>query len=297
MDLSALKERVTAKQQPPTPRPAAAAPDAVGAGAPWPTIVDVTEQTFETEVLIRSSEVLVVVDLWAAWSEPSLQLSPMLEQLAEESAGAWVLARLDVDQAPRIAQAFGVQSVPTVIAIAAGQPVHAFSGVQSEPQLRRWIGELLIATDGKLGGPPGPAGEAPVDPRLLAAEEAADAGDYEAAEAAYQAILDVEPKNPEAKAAIHQVRFIARAQTASSEALQRAADNPSDIDAQLEAADVEVLAQQPERAFARLIEVVRLNAGDERKRARERLLGLFELFDPSDPTVLAARRKLAAALY
>jgi putative thioredoxin len=288
-----LKERAAAQ------RPSGRQDSADPSGAPAQgAVVDVSEATFEADVLQRSMRVLVVVVLGAQWSEQSAQLFQSLARLALEGNGQWVLARVDVEESPRIAQAFGVEAVPTVIALAAGQPIHAFSGPQPDEQLRRWVGELLQAVAGKLEGEaPGAEAEPPTDPRFVEAEAAVDAGDFDAAEAAYQRILDAEPRNAEAKAALAQVRFIARAQNVGPEAVAAADAAPGDLEAQLAAADFEMISGETERAFARLIRAVRNTSGDERTLVRERLLSLFELFDPADPAVLAARRNLAAALY
>lgn len=294
VDLSPLKERATA---PPPAPPAAGDGASPGGIAP---IVDVTEATFETEVLQRSMQVPVIVDLWATWCGPCKQLSPVLEKLATEAAGKWVLAKVDVDANPRIAQAFGVQSVPTVVALAAGQPLADFQGVQPEPALRQWLDAIQEAVAGRLSGPPTDGAEAEeetVDPRFEAAEQALEREDYEGAEAAYNLILNSEPDNADAQAALRQVRFLARATTVGDDAIERADAAPADLEAQLAAADAELLTQQPEQAFGRIIEFVRRSSGDDRTAARTRLLELFELFDAADPIVVAARRKLAMALY
>ncbi|MBF0660375.1 MULTISPECIES: tetratricopeptide repeat protein [unclassified Rhodococcus (in: high G+C Gram-positive bacteria)] len=291
VDLAPLKARATA---PPPPPPSAGASGAI------PSIIDVTEATFEAEVLERSMQVPVIVDLWATWCEPCKQLTPSLEKLAAEAGGEWVLAKVDVDANPRIAQAFGVQSVPTVVAIAAGQPLADFQGVQPEAALRQWLDAIREAVAGKLSGPPsadGEPAEQPVDPRFEAAEQALEQGDFEGAEAAYRLILNSEPNNTDAQAALRQVRFLGRAQQLPADAVERADAAPADLDAQLAAADAELFAQDPEAAFARLIEFVRRSAGDERTAARTRLLELFELFDPAEDFVVSARRKLAMALY
>ncbi len=290
MDLSALKDR------PATP-PAAGGDN----GAGLPPIVDVTTATFEAEVLRRSTQVPVIVDLGSARSPQSVALTRQLGQLAVEAGGAWIHARVDVDSNPQVAQAFGVQAIPTVIAVAGGQPLADFQGSQPEEQLRKWIEAIEQATEGKLTGPPGsePAEEEPEaeDPRLVAAEDALAEGDFDAAIEQYQAIIDAEPTNTEAKAALRQVRFLARVQNVNEGAVAKADAAPADVAAQIEAADVKLSQQQPEAAFARLIEGVRRTSGDERTQLRTRLLELFELFDAADPIVVAARRKLASALY
>ena len=312
VDLSALRARAdaartsgagaTATTTSATGQPGASGPAEPGAGGPW--IVDVTEQTFQAEVLERSLQVPVVVDLWASWCQPCKQLSPVLERLAQEGAGTWVLAKIDIDANPRIAQAFGVQSIPTVIALAGGQPVEAFSGAQPEPRVRQWIDALVNEFRDRLPGiraaeaaRNGAGAEPPEDPRFTAAEEALDRGDYAAAEAAYQRILDAEPANEQAKAALAQVRFLARAQNADPAAIARADANPDDVDAQLAATDVEVATDRVEAAFNRLVTTVGRTSGEDRDKAREHLIGLFELFPPDDGRVIAARRALARALF
>lgn len=282
----------------PAPPPAAGG-DENGNGLP--PIVDVTTATFEDEVLGRSSQVPVIVDLGSARSPQSVALTRQLGQLALEAGGAWVHARVDVDANPQIAQAFGVQAIPTVIAVAAGQPLADFQGSQPDEQLRKWLEAIEQATAGKLSGPPGalPVEEEEEvdDPRFVAAEEALDEGDFDKAIAAYQAIIDAEPANTDAIAALRQVKFLARVQNVDEDAVAKADADPADVAARIEAADVELSQQNPEAAFARLIDGVKRTAGDERTQLRTRLLELFELFDAADPAVVAARRKLASALY
>ncbi|WP_344678236.1 tetratricopeptide repeat protein [Saccharopolyspora taberi] len=305
VDLSALKSRADAAGRAAS-QPAPANGDGGTAGQQNPAVIDVTEATFQAEVVERSLQVPVVVDLWATWCGPCKQLSPVLEKLAAEAGGAWVLAKIDVDANPRIAQLFQVQSVPTVIAIAGGQPVEAFAGAQPEPQIRQWIGALLDALRDQLPGiraaEQGAAAaeepaEEPEDPRFTAAEDALERGDFAAAEAAYQQILDAEPNNELAKAALVQVRFSARAENADPSAIERGDAAPEDVDAQLAAADAELAVQRVEEAFDRLVRTVKNTGGDERNRVREHLVEMFDLFPDGDERVTAARRKLASALF
>lgn len=299
VDLSTLKAAADRRDDAPGAPPAAR-------DGTW--VLDVTEHSFQTDVVERSMQVPVVVDLWATWCGPCQQLSPVLERLAEAARGGWVLAKIDVDANPRIAEIFGVQSIPTVIAVAGGRPVDAFTGVQPEPQLREWITSLLDALRDQLPGirvaeqaaaPPtaGQLDAEPEDPRFTVAEAAVTAGDYAAAEAAYQQILDTEPAHVQARAALIQVRFLARAQSLDPSAVARADAAPDDVDAQIAAADAEVAAGAPERAFDRLVGAVRRFTGDDCDRARSHLVGLFELFAPDDARVTSARRALARALF
>ena len=316
VDLSGLKARAEARtsggaqQRPGGPvDPTAGGPPAgAGGGAPV-TVVDVDEASFQTEVIDRSNEVPVVVDLWADWCQPCKQLSPVLEKLAAEGGGAWVLAKIDVDANPRIAQAFQAQSIPMVVVVAGGQPVTQFQGAQPEPQLRQWIAQLLDALRDQMPGiaeaeaRAGSAGagdeavEEPEDPRIVAAEEALERGDYAAATQAYEAILASEPQHAEAQAALAQVRFLERAESADPSAIARADAAPDDVDAQIAAADAQLATSDVTGAFDRLVQTVARTAGDERDRARTHLVELFELFGTDDERVTTARRALARALY
>ena len=256
----------------------------------------VSEADFEAKVLRRSTEVPVVVVLYSQRSPGSVELVRTFERLVEEGAGVWDLATVEAEANMRIAQAFGVKGIPTVIAVAGGRPLADFEGAQPEPQVRQWLSAVIEAVGGQLEG--GEQQPQPVeDPRFTAAESALERGDMAGAEAAYEAIIAAEPGNEEAKSALRQLRFLSRAQAVPDSAIASADADPANVDAALDAADVEMLNQQPEASFDRLIAVIKKTAGDDRTKVRTRLLELFELFDPAEPFVVAARRKLAAALY
>ncbi len=307
VDLSGIKARATA----PAPGPGAgpgAAPAAAPGAAPTagpsagsPFVVEVTEAAF-AELIQASTEILVVVELWASRTDRATQLSPALEQLAAAAGGSWILARADIDTNPRIAQAFGVQAVPTVIAVAAGQPVDGLTGVLAEPQAREWITGLLDALRDRLPGIKAaeaqtPPPEVPEDVRFTDAEAKLDAGDLAGAAEAYRAILAQEPANADAMAALNQTEFLGRLSTLDPDAVAAADAAPDDVTLQSAAADVEVSQGLVAEAFDRLIAAIKRASGDDRTAAREHLIGLFALFPTDDPQVIAARRRLAAALY
>ncbi|WP_100484768.1 tetratricopeptide repeat protein [Mycobacteroides abscessus] len=290
VDLSALKQRA---QEPASGEPSA--------GGEW--TVEVTEANLESEVLAQSNRVPVIVLLGSPRSEASAALAATLGGLVAEDRGTWALARVNVDTNPQIAQVFGVQAVPTVVAVAAGRPLTSFTGPQPADQLRRWLDSILDAVAGKL--PDAPVSddedtEEAVDPALAAARDALDSGDFEAARTAYQGLLDGGATGAvaaEATASVRQIAFLIRATGQPQDAVLTANAAPGDIDAGLAAADVEVLSQQPDSAFDRLVALVRGTSDDDRAKVRARLLELFELFDPADPAVIAGRRKLANALF
>jgi putative thioredoxin len=284
VDLSALKQR-----------PAAGGDGSAAAGPGGPNVTEVTEANFEAEVLVRSGQVPVVVVLWSPRSDASAQLTETLADLASADGGKWSLAAVNVDTTPRIAQMFGIQAVPTVVALAGGQPIASFQGPQPAEQLRRWVDSLLEATAGKLAG----TGEDPeqVDPAVAQARAYLDEGNFDEALRAYEAILEAQPGHAEAKGAVRQIAFLQRASTQRPDAVEAAAAAPDDIEAAFAAADVEILQQQVSAAFDRLIALIKRTAGDDRTKVRTRLIELFDLFDPADPEVIAGRRNLANALY
>jgi putative thioredoxin len=285
VDLSALKQS------------APSSGDAAGGGSATPIGVEITEANFEDEVLLRSNQVPVVVLLWSPRSDVCLQLADILSGLAAADNGKWSLASVNVETSPRVAQIFGVEVVPTVVALAAGQPLSSFQGVQPAEQLRRWVDSLLSATAGKLSGATTSEEPEAVDPALAQARQQLEDGDFAAASDSYQTILDADPTHVEAKGAVRQLAFLMRATEQRPDAVAIADAAPDDIEAAFAAADVQILNQDVQGAFDRLVALVRRTSGDERTSVRTRLIELFELFDPADPDVITGRRNLANALY
>jgi len=285
VDLSALKQ------------PPPASGDVGGAGSAEAAGVEVNEANFEDEVLLRSNRVPVVVLLWSPRSDVCLQLADLLSGLADADNGKWALASVNVDVNPRVAQIFGVEVVPTVVALAAGQPLSSFQGMQPPEQLRRWVDSLLSATAGKLSSSTDSDEPEEIDPELAQARRLLEDNDLGAALDSYQAILHSNPNHAEAKGAVRQITFLMRATAHGHDANAVADAAPDDIEAAFAAADVQLLSQDVRGAFDRLVALVRRTAGDERTAVRTRLIELFDLFDPADPDVIAGRRSLANALY
>lgn len=300
VDLSALRNR--------PPAPAAGAEGETPAeGVLVPSLVmDVTDETFP-QVLELSRTVPVVVDLWAEWCGPCKQLSPVLERVVTELAGRVVLAKVDVDANPQLSQAFRAQSIPMVVALVAGQPVPLFTGAVPEQQVREVFAQLLqvAAQNGVTGsasvdGEPVPEvpEEPPLPPLHAEAFDAIEAGDYPRAIAAYEKALAENPRDAEARAGLGQVKLLDRVQNADLEAVRAAAAAaPTDVDAQLAVADLDLAGGHVEDAFGRLLDLFAQLSDDERAPVRERLLELFALVGDADPRVAEARSRLASLLF
>ncbi|AUG79731.1 thioredoxin [Kitasatospora sp. MMS16-BH015] len=314
VDLAAVKAAGEAAQKAEQARAErarqAAAAEADGtapAGPSYPLVIDVTEDTFETEVVQRSAEVPVVVDFWAEWCGPCKQLSPVLEKLAEEYAGRIVLAKIDVDSNQLIAQQFGIQGIPAVMAVVAGQLVPLFQGAEREDNVRKVLDQLIAVAEQRFGivggtGAVAAVGEdapaLPEDPALAAAHDALDRGDLGGAVQAYQNVLADQPGNAEAKLGLAQAQLLHRVEKFDPQAVRAAAAaDPKDVAAQLDAADLDLVGGHVEDAFGRLVSTVGRTFGEDRDAARVRLLELFEVIGPEDPRVTAARQALARVLF
>ena len=304
VDLGARQAAVQRRQQAARAAEAADAGDGAPASGPASAfVIDVTEETFNDDVALRSRTTPVIVDLWAEWCGPCKQLSPVLEKLANEAGGAWVLARVDVDANPRLAQAFQAQSIPMVVAIIGGQMVDAFLGAMPEAQVKQWLAQVLAVGE-QLGVQPA-AGEGTesedafddLPPALSAARDAMETGDLDgAARALEKALADV-PADPLAKGWLAQVNLMRRVSSYDPMTVSReAAAHPEDVAAQLRAADFEMASGDAENAFDRILAVVKRTTGAERNTARLHLLDLFEVLSPDDERLKKARTQLTLLL-
>ncbi|MFI1565539.1 tetratricopeptide repeat protein [Streptomyces sp. NPDC020490] len=312
VDLAAVKAAQEAKVKAEQARAEAARQGGGGAVSPADLVIDVDEASFERDVLQRSAEVPVVIDFWAEWCQPCKQLSPVLERLAVEYNGRFLLAKIDVDANQMLMQQFGVQGIPAVFAVVAGQALPLFQGAAGEAQIRQTLDQLVqvaeqrfgltgltVDPDAEPGGAVAP--EKPTSPHdalLDAAVRALDAGDLAGAIQAYRNVLSDDPANPEAKLGLAQAELLQRVQGVDPQLARReAAEKPADVQAQITAADLDLVGGHVEDAFGRLIDTVRRTAGDDRDAVRLRLLELFEVVGAEDPRVAAARRALARALF
>ncbi|MEX5255256.1 co-chaperone YbbN [Kocuria arenosa] len=263
---------------------------------------EVTAADFQ-EVAQLSTQVPVVFALWARFSEQSVAFTDTLEQVVDRYRGRLLLASVDAEAAPEIAQMFQAQSVPTVVALLGGRPVPLFNSTVPPEQVGQLFDELLaLAAQNGISGTVEPARADdepdPLPPLHQEAVDALEAGDVDAAEAAYRKAIAENPGDLEAKLALAQVHLLQRvlpldAATARAEA----AAAPEDVAAQLTVADLDVSGGHVEDAFRRLLDLVRRTAGEDRDAVRLRLLELFDVVGAEDPRVVTARGALMRALF
>lgn len=282
---------------------ASGAASACGDAVPGPFSVEATAANLQS-ILETSARVPVVAVFSSARSEESTALAARLESLAVKSAGSFQLAKVDVDAAPEIVQAFRVSRIPAAVALLQGQPLPLFEGAPAEAELGPLIDQLLAAAaqygiTGRLDG-----AQAPAEPALSAHHAAGlaalEARDFAKAEEEFRLALKEEPGNDDLKRGLAQARLMLRVGEVSEPlaAIESANEAPQgDVEAQLAAADVEVAYGRPDAAFTRLIAAVQATAGEEREKLRERLLDLFQAVGASDPLVSQARKALASVLF
>lgn len=290
--------------------PAGAAASGPSASVPG-VVFDATDASFVQDVVERSKTVPVLVDLWADWCGPCKQLSPILEKVVGEQAGALLLAKVDVDANPQISQLFQVQSIPAVFVVLGGRPFPLFQGALPEAHVRQYVDQVLqaaqqagitgraevVADDAEVDDEAEPV-EEPLPPHHQAAYDAIDAGDYDAAIAAYEAALNESPADEMAKVGLAQVKLLKRTGDADPQAARAAAAaDPADAAAQILVADLDLLGGHIEDAFSRLVDTVRVTSGAARDAARSHLVELFEVVGNDDPRVAAGRIALANALF
>ncbi len=234
------------------------------------SVIDVTDATFQREVLERSKSTPVVVDLWATWCGPCKTLGPILEKVIGATAGKVVLAKVDVDKNPAIAQAFQVQSIPAVFALHEGKVVDAFQGALPEHEVRAFVGKLM------------PEGEV-VDVATLLAR-----GD----EASLREALKMEPANEQVVLALATVLLSREAVTDALEILQRVPQTPK-VASLVERAKAMFV---PDDNFAvQLDALLPLVKADE--EARKRFLEILDTMGPGDPRTATYRRKMTGMLF
>ncbi len=232
--------------------------------------IDVTDETFQTEVIERSKQLPVIVDLWAPWCAPCRTLGPILEKVVDATAGKVVLVKVDTDQNPAVAQAFQVQSIPAVYAMKDGQVVDGFMGAYPEHIVQQFV-DALLPTEGEQQ-----------IASLLA----------EGSEGAFRAVLDLEAGNEDAIVGLAEL-LIARGET--DEALQYLARIPETERTRVVAAKARVNLAPDDDYDATLTNLLDKVKGDD--EARQQFVDILELMGSHDPRTAQYRKQLTARLY
>lgn len=281
------------------------APPAAG-GASY--VLDASEADFQ-QLAQLSAQYPVLVEFHSPRDTGGPALSQLLREVVNAAEGRFLLARVDVDQEARLAQAVGVQAVPTVVALIGGQMAPLFQGTKSREEVQAILDQVaqLAVANGMTGRaqpvaaaptPSASPAEPPADPRFQAADDALEAGDYARAVSEFDALLAATPGDAEAIAGRAQASLLHRSTRFDpAEVVRRASAEPDDVDAQLQAADLEVIQGSAEAAFDRLLSLARGLAPDQREPVRLRLLELFEVVGRQDPAVSRARRQLSQLLF
>jgi len=266
----------------------------VDTSTPMPGL-EVTAANLTAEFLPKSAHKPVVVLCWSARSAESVEMLRTLGKLALADEGKWVLARVNIDEQPQVAQALQTRTIPYGLVFIAEQPIPFVEQTLNETQLREVITKILT-----LAAQQG-IGEAPVEQAEPEEEEALaalDRGDYATAEASYRALLERKPYDVYGKLGLAQVQLLMRTDGLDAAAIMKdAIERPDDIELQLQCADVEIMGGYLEPGFKRLLGLITILSGDDQKRVKDRLLELFALVDPADPRVIKARAQLANALF
>ena len=263
-----------------------------------PTVgIAVTQENLVSEFVAKSKEQVVVLLAWSARSTQSKEILETLGKLEKADNGSWLLGTVDVDSQPQVAQALQIKSVPVAIAIIAEQLLPLFESVPPADQVRLVINKLLeLASQKGVGAAPVGVTEIPMEAEEEAAYAAMEKGDYKAAKLSYEAWLKRKPNEQVAVVGLAQVNLMLRIEGLDPVlTLKNAKDN--DLTSQLMCADIQVASGDYEAAFDRLLQVIKSMAGEDRDKAKNHLISLFNLVDPADPRLIKARAALASALF
>jgi len=263
-----------------------------------PTVgIAVTQENLVSEFVAKSKEQVVVLLAWSARSTQSKEILETLGKLEKADDGSWLLGTVDVDSQPQVAQALQIKSVPVAIAIIAEQLLPLFESVPPADQVRLVINKLLeLASQKGVGAAPVGVTEIPMEAEEEAAYAAMEKGDYKAAKLSYEAWLKRKPNEQVAVVGLAQVNLMLRIEGLDPVLTLKNA-NEDDLTSQLMCADIQVASGDYEAAFYRLLQVIKSMAGEDRDKAKNHLISLFNLVDPADPRLIKARAALASALF
>ena len=296
-----LSQLATAHQSSGAPAAASAQESGQADQPSWVFEVESSED-FQKYVQL-SRQGAVIFGLYAEHSPASLETMENMAALVNSAQGNMLLAKVDITKLPEIGQAFQIQGVPAGIAVIGGQPAPMFNSQVTAQQLTELLQQVLqIAAQQQLPGGFEPASgaeeEKPLPPLHQKAVDAIDAGDFEGARAAYGQALSENPGDHDAKIGLAQVGLLERVQGLDlNTERQRAAADPSDVQAALNVADLDVTGGHVEDAFNRLIRLFPSAGAEDKDVIRQRLLELFDVVGSSDPRVTAARAQLMMAIF
>ena len=263
-----------------------------------PTVgIPVTQENLVSEFVAKSKEQVVVLLAWSARSTQSKEILETLGKLEKADNGSWLLGTVDVDSQPQVAQALQIKSVPVAIAIIAEQLLPLFESVPPADQVRLVINKLLeLASQKGVGAAPVGVTEIPMEAEEEAAYAALEKGDYKAAKLSYEAWLKRKPNEQVAVVGLSQVNLMLRIEGLDPVLTLKNA-KVDDLTSQLMCADIQVASGDYQAAFDRLLQVIKSMAGEDRDKAKNHLISLFNLVDPADPRLIKARAALASALF
>ena len=266
---------------------------------PSSLIPEATVENFMDSYVAVSKTKPVVLLAYSPRSKASIDLRELIYSMSEEDKQSWLFGAINADTQPQLAQALQIQSVPMAIAFIDEQPLALFDRVYPREQIALVIAKLFeVAKDRGLNVSVPEVKETPLEPEEAAALSALENGDYSGAAMAYRNWLQRKPDEAMAKIGLAQCELMIRVTGLNpAMAISDADKHLGDLTKQLMASDIEIVQGQPKRAFERLITFVRNSSGDDRKKAKEHLLLLFQLVDPSDPDLIRARSELASALF
>jgi putative thioredoxin len=278
--------------------------------------IEAGEENFETDVLERSHEVPVLVDFWAPWCGPCRVLGPVLEKLADEYSGKFVLAKINVDESPSLAGAFGVQGIPAVKLIKDGEIAGEFTGALPEPAVREMLSRYLPSE---------------YDEQADEAADLEEQGKGAEAQAIYQSILDAEPKHAKSLLGLGRVlmnagdrdgalatlerispaaeerkiadRLIARLQLQGDQSAdestlrQKLAAQPDSLEARFDLAQTLAANEKFEEALGEFLNIVKSDRGFRDDGARKAMVQIFDVLPPDDPLIDKYRSELAKVLF
>ena len=256
---------------------------------------EVTAENLQGELLAQSNTKVVVIAMYSPRHPDSISTLMTLAQMAQADNQSWLLARVDIETQPQVAQALQTKSLPYAVAVIKGQPIPLFDGAYPQEQIRKVIDKLLsVAAEQGIGSAP----QERIEPEEEEAIAALERGDLDGAEQAYQRLVERRPSDHFGKLGLAQVHLLKRTQGLDPAIVRAKADqSPSDVAAAMQCADIEVVHGAIESAFERLLRLLPQLSGDQKTAVKDRLIELFSLVDPADPILIKARTQLANYLF